>query len=125
MRSPRPTPADLFDADASVPMGPGDRRPGRARARPAALVIDPDAATRIELADELAATGYDVVTCPGPCTPTSCPARSRTRGKRCPRIPADLALVVIDQASARTPLLDAYASWVPGARVEITGTLTR
>lgn len=123
MRSARPTPAHLFDADRPVPMGPGDPRPGRARSRPTALVIDPDAATRIRLADELGATGYDVAPCPGPCTPTFCPARSRSGGKRCPRLPADLALVVVDQASARTHLLEAYASWVPEARIEITGTL--
>lgn len=118
MRTPHPSP-DLFDFDPLVPMGPGDPRPGRPRQRPSALVVDPDAATRIRLAGELAAAGYDVATCPGPCTSTLCPGRGRTGGKRCARLPADLALVVVDQASARTRLLEAYASWAPEARVEV------
>lgn len=125
MRTAHPTPVDLFDADPSVVMGPGDPRPGRAPHRPSALVIDPDAAARSRLAADLAAEGYEVSTCPGPCAPTNCPARGRVRGQRCPRLPADIALVVVDQASARTRLLDAYARWAPGARVEITGTLIR
>lgn len=57
MRNALPTPGDLFDTDPSVAMGPGDPRPGRAPHRPSALVIDPDAATRICLAAELAADG--------------------------------------------------------------------
>lgn len=122
MRTDHPMP-DLFDADPIVAMGPGDPRPGRVRRRASALVVDPDAATRIRLAGELAAAGYDVATCPGPCTSTFCAARGGTSGSRCARLPADLALVVVDQASARTRLLEAYASWAPEARVEITGTL--
>lgn len=125
MPASSPTTLDVFDHDPSVPMGPGDPRAGRTALRPSALVIDPDGATRIRLAADLAADGYEVATCPGPCTLTRCPARGRVRGERCPRLPADLALVVVDQASARTRLLDAYASWTPGVRTEVTGTLTR
>jgi hypothetical protein len=118
-----PVIATVPDTDPSVPLGPGDPRPGRLPDRPAALVIDPEASTRSRLAADLAADGYQVWTCPGPCTVTRCPARGRELGARCPRLPDDVALIVVDQASARTRLLHAYALWAPTARVEVTGTL--
>lgn len=121
MQASNNTPVDLLDH--SSPMGPGDPRPGRAAPRPSALVIDPDGATRVRLAAQLAAEGYAVATCPGPCTPTLCPARERVPGQRCRRLPADVALVLVDHASARTRLLAAYAAWAPAARIDITGTL--
>lgn len=109
--------------NARVPLGPGDARPGRVPQLPSALVIDPAAANRTRVAAELTAAGYQVWTCPGPCTSTRCPARDGARAERCPRLPADVRLIVVDQASARTELLGSYASWVPAAQVEITGTL--
>lgn len=113
-----------FDADSSVPLGPGDPRPGRAPDGPTALVIDPDAVTRSRLAADLTTEGYVVWTCPGPCGATQCAGRDGGTGsQRCPRLPPAVVLVAVDQASARTRLLDAYASWAPAARIEITGTL--
>lgn len=114
---------DLLGYLSAPPQSPGDARPGRPPRRPAALVVDPDAATRSRLAADLSAEGYEVTTCPGPCTPTNCPAQDGPGGERCPRLPADVDLIVVDQASARTRLLEAYAAWAPRAQMEVTGTL--
>lgn len=86
-------------------------------------VIDPDAVIRSRLAADLTTEGYRVTTCPGPCGATRCPGRDGGHGQRCPRLPADVVLIAVDQASARTRLLDAYAWWAPAARLEITCTL--
>lgn len=107
-----------------VPLGPGDPRPGRIPARPAALVVDPDAATRLRMAEELAADGYEATTCPGPTTATRCPARDGASGQPCIRLPADVAFIAVDQGSAWTRLLEAYADWAPDAHLRITDTLT-
>lgn len=124
---PDDTLADIGPAEDTVrvPLGPGDPRPGRAASRPTALVIDPDPATCIRLWGELTDDGYEVTTCPGPTTATLCPARDGLTGKRCPRLPADLAFVTVDQASARTRLLEAYAHWVPDTHLRITDTDVR
>lgn len=76
------------------------------------------------MAEELAADGYEVTTCPGPTTATRCPARDGASGPPCTRLPADVAFIAIDQGSARTRLLEAYADWVPDAHLRITDTLT-
>lgn len=107
-----------------VPLGPGDARPGRSVPRPTALVVDPDPAVCTRLWAELTDDGYEVTTCPGPTTATLCPARDGAGGKRCTRLPADVAFIAVDQASARTRLLEAYADWAPGTHLRITDTLT-
>lgn len=120
----RTTHAALPRDPISVPLGPGDPRPARTPARPTALVVDPVAATRLRMAEELAADGYEVTSCPGPTTATRCPARDGADGKRCTRLPADVAFVAVDQGSARTRLLEAYTAWAPDAHLRVTGTLT-
>lgn len=107
-----------------VPLGLGDARPGRSAPRPTALVVDPDPAVCTRLWAELTDDGYEVTTCPGPTTATRCPARDGADGKRCSRLPADVAFIAVDQGSARTRLLEAYADWAPGTHLRITDTLT-
>jgi CBS domain-containing protein len=97
----------------------GDTRPGRPEDRRTALVVQPDAATRVRLMARLAAEGYDAYTCPGPTDPTLCPAREGPAAPRCPRLPAQVDLVVIDEESARTHL-GVYEAWNPGVPVRIS-----
>lgn len=104
---------------AFSPMPPGDERPGRMAGRPNALVVSPDPTNRAARAERLAEEGYAVVTCPGPLSATCCPARDGRDALLCSRVPDDLALLVVDQRTARTRLLEAYHAWHPRALLDI------
>jgi hypothetical protein len=65
-------------------------------------------------AGRLAHEGYRVRTCVGPTVRPDCPGVNGD-GEPC-RLPDDLAVAYVDQASARTPLLAAYPRWRPGGR---------
>lgn len=88
-----------------------------ATSRPVAFVINPDVSERRRLREELAAEGYRVETCPGPCSTTLCPAREGADAPPCTRLPRRIDLLVVDQGSARTRLLEAYQAWRPGVPI--------
>lgn len=109
----------ITDVDGMVPLGPGDTRPGRSRSKPVALVIDSDPGARLRSRNDLVAVGYDVRTCPGPLAGTLCPAMGGAGAPRCPRVPANASLVVIDADTAQTPLPEAYEQWLPAATLRL------
>jgi hypothetical protein len=113
-------PAEL-EGDAALPMDAGDERPGRPPTRPVALVVHHEDAARLDEGRRLRAQGYKVVTCPGPLGGTACPGMEGTAAERCPRVPADVDYIVLDQETARTPVGDAYRSWAPAAEIHVEG----
>jgi len=106
---------DHIDVDAVVPL---TRDLRNRAATPAALVIDPDPATRLSVRNDLASRGYRVTTCPGPTGGTACPAMSGAQ-LRCARVPGDTDMVVIDAGDAAQTLAAAYQRWLPGAQIRI------
>lgn len=103
-------------------MPAGDERPGRPAGRSTAFVIDPDAQRRLRTAARLTERGFAVRTCPAPLSNTTCPAATGPAAP-CDRLPEDVTVVVVDEETARTKLVETYRAWRPEAAIRLAGAL--
>jgi hypothetical protein len=111
-------PADT-PPDRGLVLDAGDERPGRPPERPVALVVHCEDQARMDKGQELREQGYKVVTCPGPLGGTACGGLGGSGASRCPRVPSDVAYIVMDQKTAATRVPEAYRVWAPAAEVHV------